>query len=1187
MFQAPRTARSVSVLSMVFALLLFAASAGTVFAARSAKGSNGDKDAEPAVAPELFQGMEWRNVGPFRGGRVTAVAGVAQDPYTYYFGSTGGGVWKTEDAGTTWRNVSDGFFETGSVGALAVAPSDPNVVYAGMGEAPVRGVTTADGDGVYRSTDAGRTWTHLGLEATRHISAIAVHPENPDLVYVGAQGSPWNDSPERGVYRSSDGGATWELVLHVSDDAGVSALSMDPTNPRILYAAFWDHRRKPWVMRSGGPDSGVWKTTDGGDTWERLGAEKGPQEGGLPALMGKVGVAVSPAKPDRVWAMVEADDGGLFRSDDGGESWRRVNDERVLRARAWYYTHVFADPTDPDTVYVLNAPFMKSVDGGRTFSRVDSPHGDNHALWVNPRDHRYMINGNDGGANVSLNGGETWSTQGNQPTAQFYRVDVDRQFPYHLYGGQQDNTTVDIASAAPGGIGRRDWHQVGGCESAHLAFDPDDPVLIYAGCYQGMISEHDQRTGLERDVAAIPYMGLGVDPDQQPYRFNWNAPIEVSPQDPSVIYHGANVLLRSDDRGVTWTEISPDLTRDEPDKQGPGGEPITNESAGGEVYNTIFYIAPSPHDARTIWVGSDDGLVHLTRDGGASWSDVTPPGVGEAQINAIEVSPHQAGAAYVAVTRYKLGDDTPLAFKTGDYGAHWSRITDGFEDGDWVRVVREDPERRGLLYAGTEGGAYVSFDDGGSWQPLQLNLPVVPVTDLKVAGDDLVAATQGRAFWILDDLAPLRQLGGQAGDEAAGADLFLYQPAPAIRAGFGGRPGAGPEGQNPPSGVVIDYVLSEDLAAELSAKPAGDAGDEEMAEGSGGEDEMASAASEMAEGGDAAADAAEADSRGPELELEILDADGAVVRTFSSRPEPGEGHGGGEEESFFGGGGPKTLPVEAGMNRFVWDFRGEEATEVPGLVTFGGLGAAEMPPGTYTVRLSAGDREVTRTAEVVEDPRIDRSGLTRKADRDSYAEQMELLSKIHLLLDALDDGVLQARRVREQVEQEIARADDLEAAGANAEGAKAITEAGKMLVEDLKAWEETVIQAKTTNFQDIINYPNRLNAQIVYLFSSIDGSGPPVSAGARARFDELRSQWGERKAALDELLGARVTDFNDLVREHQVPAVVVPPTDDQREAADEEAGQDEGSAPEAMTPPDEAGEAGEGSEAGWAGDAWR
>jgi len=1076
--------------------------------------------------------MTWRNIGPFRGGRVTAVAGVAQDPFTYYFGSTGGGVWKTEDAGNTWRNVSDGFFETGSVGALAVAPGDPNVVYAGMGEAPVRGVTTSHGDGVYRSTDAGVTWTHLGLEATRQISAIAVHPQDPDLVYVAAQGSPWKDTPERGVYRSADGGATWELVLHVSDDAGASGLSMDPTNPRILYAAFWDHRREPWVVRSGGEDSGVWKSADGGTTWERLGAEKSVDDGGLPELMGKVGVAAS-VRPGRVWAMVEADDGGLFRSDDGGETWTRVNDERVLRARAWYYTHVFADPIDPDTVYVLNAPFMRSIDGGRSFERVASPHGDNHALWVNPRDNRFLINGNDGGANVSLNGGETWSTQGNQPTAQFYRVDVDRGFPYRVYGGQQDNSSVSIASAAPGGIGREDWHPVGGCESAHVAFDPDDPTLSYAGCYQGMIDEYDERTGWRREIMAVPFLGLGVEPKDQPYRFNWNAPIEVSPHDPTVLYHAGNVLFRSEDRGVTWTAVSPDLTRDEEDKQGLGGTPITNESAGGEVYNTIFYVALSPHEAGTIWAGSDDGLVHVTRDGGATWDDVTPPGIGEAQINAIEVSPHEPGAAYVAVTRYKLGDFTPLAFKTGDYGATWTKITDGIDDGDWVRVVREDPVRRGLLYAGTETGLYVSFDDGARWQPFQLDLPVVPVTDLAVAGDDLVAATQGRAFWILDDLGPVRQAA-----EAAGAELHLYRSGPTVRAFFGsGRPGAA-VGKSPQNGAVIDYVLSEGLAEALAG--GGSAGDDT---GEVGEEETG--------GADGAEDEAE-DSGPTELTLEITDSEGTVVRTFSSRPTAG----GGGEPSPFGDGWSEPLPAKAGMNRFVWDLSAEGVTEVPGLLTFGGIGAPTVAPGTYTLRLAAGDHEATGELQLVEDPRRDTTGA-------SYAEQQALLERMRETIDALNDSVLRVRQVRQQVEAELARVkdlgpgDDRESREARKAAVDGITEDGEALVEDLTAWEESVVQTKTTNFQDIINYPNRFNAQLAYLFGVVDGSGPPVSAGAKERYQELRAEWLEHEAELDRLLGEEVDAFNDLVREHQVPAVVVPPTDDERKAMDEaEAGGD-------------------------------
>jgi photosystem II stability/assembly factor-like uncharacterized protein len=1126
MRRVPTISISLSTVALTCALLLSLAPGAAAAQASAAKSSAA---AKPAVDPALFQGMKWRNIGPFRGGRATAVAGVAQDPLTYYFGSSGGGVWKTEDAGTTWKNVSDGFFETGSVGALAVAPSDPNVVYAGMGEAPVRGVTTSHGDGVYRSTDAGRTWTHSGLDATEHVSAIAVDPRDPDVVFVAAQGS------------------TWKLVLHVSDSAGASDLSMDPTNPRVIYAAFWDHERTPWQIRSGGPGSGVWKTTDGGSTWERLGRGDGGDEGGhgdpggrggrggeaghggrLPELMGKVGVAVSPARPERVWAMVEADDGGLFRSDDAGKTWHRVNEERELRARAWYYTDVFADPKDPDTVWVLNAPILRSTDGGRTFHRVRQAHGDNHDLWINPNDPRYLVEANDGGAIVSTNGGETWSTENNQPTAQFYRVDTDDTFPFRVYGGQQDNSTVAIASAAPGGIGRQDWFEVGGCESAHVAFDPKDPKLVYAGCYQGMISEYDVANDRERQIQADPFLGLGADPDQQPYRFNWNAPIEVSPEDPSVIYHGANVLFETRDRGTHWRVISPDLTRNEKAKQGPGGAPITNESAGGEVYGTIFAIAPSPHDAGTIWVGSDDGLVHLTRDAGEHWTDVTPPelaglpGSGEAQINAIDVSPEQVGKAYVAVTRYKLGDYRPLAFKTSDYGATWTKITDGIPDGHWVRVVREDPVRAGLLYAGTERGAYVSFDDGGHWQSLQLNLPVVPVTDLQVRQGDLVASTQGRAFWILDDLTPLRQVDA----EVAGAGLYLYAPPQATRAewggGFGGE-GGGVEGKNPPSGAVIDFVLSGDLAKSLAPEGKRPKGDE-------------------AEGDPAEGDRAKPEPKAkPKLELEIRDAQGKTVRTLSSVPDKKHGDGpggGGEEEAGPFGGRPELLPTQAGMNRIVWDLRADSITKVPGQLVFGSFDGPRLPPGTYTLDLrahtSAGDQEASRTLKVVEDPRIETSA-------EGYAQEQAVLARVRDTLDELDRSVLRERKVRDQVQQAVDRLDEVP-------GSEEIAKSGKDLVKALEDWEGQVVQTKTTNFQDIINFPNRLDGQIAYLYSMVDSSGPPVTAGAAKRADDLASQWAEKKVALDELLGQKVTAFNQLMEEHKVPAVVVPPEKETKDA---------------------------------------
>ena len=568
--------------------------------------------AQYQYSTSLFDAMEWRNIGPFRGGRVTAVSGVPGKPYVFYFGGVGGGVWMTENAGGDWHNVSDGFFGTSSVGAIAVAPSDPNVVVVGMGEAPMRGVASSYGDGMYKSTDAGQTWIHCGLEDTWHISSVRIHPANPDIIYVAAQGSTWMPTKERGIYRSLDGCRSWQLVLHVDDRSGASDLAMDATNPRVLYAAFWDHQRTPWQIRSGGPGSSIHKSTDGGQIWNRL-------DNGLPDQMGKIGIAVSPANPSRVWAMIEANEqqGGLYRSDDAGKSWQRVNNHRALRARAWYYTHVIADPLDEETVYVLAAPMLKSTDGGKTFVRVPTPHGDNHGLWINPSDNRLMINGNDGGANVSLDGGRTWSTQLNQPTAQFFRVIADNRFPYYVYGGQQDNSTIAIASRSfSSGIGQRHWYPVGGGEGAHIAMDADHPRFVYATNNRGRITEFDQESRITRNIMAYPMLGLGADAREYKYRFKWNAPVLVSRHNPEVIYHAGNVVLKSTDRGMNWTAISRDLTRNEAEKQLKGGVPFTNEAAGAEIYNAIMYLAESPHDANTLWAGSDDGLVHVTRDGG-------------------------------------------------------------------------------------------------------------------------------------------------------------------------------------------------------------------------------------------------------------------------------------------------------------------------------------------------------------------------------------------------------------------------------------------------------------------------------------------------------------------------------------------------------------------------------------------
>ncbi|MCP4655197.1 MAG: glycosyl hydrolase [bacterium] len=1026
--------------------------------------------------PSLFQAMEWRNIGPFRGGRSTAVAGVPDEPFTYYFGGTGGGLWRTTDGGLNWENISDGHFETGSVGAIAVAPSDANVIYVGMGEAPVRGVMTTHGDGVYRTTDGGRSWQHLGLDETRHISRVRVHPDDPDTVWVAAQGHLWGPNPERGIYKSTDGGHSWRQVLWIDATTGASDLSLDATNPRILYAALWQHRRWPWKIESGGPGSGLWKSTDGGESWEKL-------TEGLPELMGKVRVAVSPADPQRVWAMVEAEEGGLYRSEDGGQSWRLRNDEQVLRGRPWYYTHVFADPQNADVVWVLNAPAMKSIDGGKTFTRVNTPHGDNHDLWINPRDPRWMINANDGGANVSFNGGRSWTTQGNQPTAQFYRVITDDQFPYKVYGGQQDNSSVAILSRSmEGGITERHWHEIGGCETAYPAFDPDNPRYVYAGCYQGIISEYDTITESRRDVMAYPFVGLGSKPADLRYRFNWNAPIVASPHDPTTIYHAGNVVLKTTDRGRSWQEISPDLTRNEPEKQGPGGGPITSEGAGGETYNTILSLVASSHEAGVLWVGTDDGLVHLTRDGGANWQAVTPPGIGEAMINAIEISPHDPGTAYLAVTLYKWDDLRPIVFKTADYGATWSDLAAGIPDGTIVRVVREDPARRGLLYAGTENGLYVSWDDGARWQKLQLNLPVVPITDLTLRHHDLVASTQGRAFWILDDVTPFHHVD----DEVAAAELYLLPPRATWRTGGYRWRWPGAYGANPPNGVLIHYLLA--------GAPA------------------------------------------PELILAIYDAEGRLVRRVTSTKAEEEGEG--EEGPRGREGGEDVLSTKPGMNRYVWDLRYQKLTRIPGTLEFPTGDGHRVAPGSYRLELSRGEVTLSRELEVLEDPRRDTRPEEYRVHQESLVTLRERVHEIH-------DAVNRLAEVKEQIEALLERVEERA-------GAEEIREAGDKLVEAIETLDESLVQRKTKTHQDIINFPNRLNAEYIWLYAQIDGSGPPVSKGAKERFAELEGRWREHQAEMERLIGEELAAFNELFRKHEIPAVILPEPEPAMPVEDEE-----------------------------------
>ena len=783
--------------------LLAVAIAATVYqAAAQRRPASATTIAAASAASDTaaFRALQWRNVGPWRGGRSTASAGIPTQPLTYFAGYTGGGLWRTDDAGINWRNISDGYFRTGSVGAIAVAPSDPNVIYVGMGEESIRGQSSTYGDGVYRSTDQGRTWTNVGLAATRQISAVRVHPTDPTVVYVAAQGDRWKGTADRGIYRSRDGGASWTLVLKGSNAfSGASDLTMDATNPRILYASFWDHMRTPWMVRSGGEGSGIWKSMDGGDSWTRLTT-------GLPALMGKIGISVSPADPERVYAIVEAERGGLYRSDDAGKSWARLSEDRLIQTRSWYYMKITADPKNADVVWIMNAPVLKSIDGGRTFRVIQATHGDNHQIWINPLDTRAMINSNDGGASISLDGGTSWSSQDNQPTAQFYHVTTDHEFPYRLYSGQQDNSSVVIRSRSDdGSIGERDWRNGPGCESANIGVGPKDSRFVYGGCYQGLIDELDQTTGLSRDIMPWPAMNLTEPSDKTRYRFNWTAPIRVSQHDASVLYHGGNVLFRSADRGQSWTPVSPDLTKNDKSRQGKGGGPITNEGAGGEVYGTIVVIHESPLDPGTIYVGTDDGLVQLTRDGGATWTNVTPKGLTDGLTNEIEVSPHDAATVYVAYRTDRVGDPSAHVFKSTDYGRTWTRLVNGLRENEPVRVVREDPTRRNLLYAGTETGLYLSHDGGAQWRAFPATFPVVPVTDLEVHDADLVASTEGRAFWILDDLSAVRQ----HADSLMTAAAHLYAPRAAFLSGGPSFPVKN-AGRNPVPGATVFYRLASD-----------------------------------------------------------------------------------------------------------------------------------------------------------------------------------------------------------------------------------------------------------------------------------------------------------------------------------------------------------------------------------------
>lgn len=1019
----------------------------------------------------IFKYVKYRNIGPFRGGRSVCASGVVGDPLTYYMGTTGGGLWKTEDAGVSWRNISDGFFKTGSVGAVAVSENEPNVVYVGMGEHAPRGVMTTYGDGVYKSTDAGKTWKKMGLEKTLQIARIVIHPRNSDIVYVAAQGAINGPTQDRGIYKSTNGGVTWTKVLFVNDLTGCAELSMDMSNPKVLYAAMWHHQRLPWKVISGGPGSGLYKSVDGGDTWEKI-------HNGLPKELGKMAIAVSRANPEKVYAVIESDtekeQGGLFVSNDAGKSWNKVSSNHELVQRAWYYIEVFPDTQDENTVYVMSASALRSIDGGKTWDHIYTQHGDYHDVWINPHNSKNIAVSDDGGTSISFNGGKTFSLiTNNMPTAQIYRVNVDNSFPYRIYGGQQDNTSVRIESLALGkwGIGERNWDYSAGGESAFLAFNPDDPKLVLGGSYLGTIEALQPHAHAGTGVMAAPIQYLGRASKDMKYRFNWNAPIIWSKHEPNTFYHGAQVLLRTRDNGMSWEEASPDLTRNEKDKQGKGGGPYTVEAVGAENYGTLSYVLESPTEKGVIWTGSDDGLVQLTRDGGKTWSNVTPKGLAECLINSIDVSPHDPATAYIATTRYKFNDFTPGLYKTTDYGKTWVNISKGIPQGAYTRVVREDEVRKGLLFAGTELGMYVSWNGGNTWQPLQLNLPITPITDLKIHRGDLVVGTMGRAFWILDDLGLIRQHNGTT-DES----FKVYLPEDAVIGNWGSGLNrtsatyAGTDefsGVNPANGVVMYYQLPK-LPDSVH------------------------------------------------VTMEIKDASGKLVRILSSKADP-------SFHSYDGGPSPEPkLTKEKGLNRFVWDMRYATMTGAPEVYIESSFRGHKASPGTYSVTLSYGKNQSNTECKILPNPLYN---LTAQ----EYADYHNFMSLMEETLNDMHRKVNSIYKTQNQLSDVLKELEGDKYA--------ALKKTGNDLIQKMKVWDEEMVQRKAKAYDDVDNFENKFTANYLFLINHVESDIPRITKPSRDRNEELTKQWTNLQARAKEILEKDVHAFSRLLWDVGVGAV--------------------------------------------------
>ena len=1026
--------------------------------------------------------LTWRSIGPERGGRSVAVAGSSSRPNEYYMGTTGGGVFKTTDGGQSWAPVSDKYFG-GTIGAIAVSESNPDIVYVGGGEFPIRG-NVSHGDGVYKSTDAGKTWTYVGLVETRQIAKIRVHPRNPEIAYVAAFGPVWAPSSARGVFKTVDGGKTWTRVLFRNDSTGAIDLSMDPSNPDVLYAGLWQAYRKPWILVSGGAGSGLFKSTDAGRTWKEI-----TRNPGLPSgIIGNVGISVSPANPRRVYAIIEADSGGVFRSDDGGDTWTRQNGERKLRQRAWYYTRIFADPKDENTVWVDNVQLWRSTDGGKTFPRpTNTPHGDHHDLWIAPNDSRRLGSADDGGVAISTDGGQHW-TDLRYPTAQFYHVTTTTHFPYRVCGAQQDNSTACVPSKADFGTDLAEFYDVGGGESGWIAVRPDNPDIVFAGSYGGLLTRKDTRTGSERDVNPWPLNPMGHSAGDLKYRFQWTFPIVLSPHDPNTLYAGANVVFKSTDEGSSWQAISPDLTRHDPATLGPSGGPITRDQTSVEYYGTVFTIAESPVEKGTIWTGSDDGMVYV-QAAGASWTNVTPKDLPEwTRISMVEASPHDKATAYVAGNRYQLNDNAPYIWKTADYGKSWTRITGGIAAGEFVRVVREDPVRKGLLFAGTERGVWVSFDDGAHWQRLQRNLPPVPVHDLTIKDGDLVAATHGRGFWILDDISTLRQLSAGQLDQ----DVHLYKPRDAWRiapAFFGG--GGANTGWN---GAEVEFWLKK--GAQKVTLDFLDAKGAVIRSFSSELDSLARADSLRTAARKAAADSAARRAADSLARLGVLPL---AIKADSLVEPPHEGYRYTP---------PPRVPNKAGMNKFNWNLRAPEPAAFQGMIMWAaGVIGPVVPPGTYSVRLTAGDRTETQSFAVLKDPRTQAS----QADLDA---QYEFLIKVRDKTSEANNAVRTIRNVKAQLAERRKRA-----AGKGA----ALDRLATALDARLSEVEGEIYQVRNRSGQDPLNYPIKLNNQIAALmFSAGSAEARPTSQSYevfRLLSDQLDVQLGKLRQILDSGLG--------------------------------------------------------------------